>query len=320
MSSVKDFSSSSPVALITGAGSGIGRAAALQFATAGCNVVAADIDKAASEETCSLMKGADVECLAVGCDITQPDQVAAMVSATRDKFGRLDYAFNNAGVSGTAAPVHAMPLEEFDRVLSVNLRGHFIAMQAQIPLMLATSPSPAIVVTSSVCGHQAHAGMSAYCASKFGVRGLVKAAAVEYGPRGLRVNSVSPGAIATPLLLNFLASGSGDTVKQLTEEGAKLDAPNSSRAAPVAAAAGPLSSSKTPNLSSTSLEKAPVPAAAAQEGSEEGGALKVPLRRVGQAEEIASCVVWLCMHGQYVTGTDVLVDGGSSCRVMTSSD
>lgn len=78
-------------------------------------------------------------------------------------------------------------------MLSVNLRGHFIAMQAQIPLMLATSPSPAIVLTSSICGHQAHAGMAGYCASKFGVRGLVKAAAVEYGPRGLRVNSVSPG-------------------------------------------------------------------------------------------------------------------------------
>jgi 3alpha(or 20beta)-hydroxysteroid dehydrogenase len=77
--------------------------------------------------------------------------------------------------------------------MSINLRGHFIAMQAQIPLMLATSPSPAVVLTSSICGHQAHAGMAAYCASKFGVRGLVKAAAVEYGPRGLRVNSVSPG-------------------------------------------------------------------------------------------------------------------------------
>ncbi|WIA40913.1 hypothetical protein OEZ86_004573 [Tetradesmus obliquus] len=225
------FSSTAAVALITGAGSGIGRAAAIQFADAGCNIVAADINKVAAEETCSLIK--DVECLAVCCDITQPDQVAAMVAATKDKFGRLDYAFNNAGISGTAAPVHAMPLEEFDRVLSVNLRGHFIAMQAQIPLMLATSPSPAIVLTSSICGHQAHAGMAGYCASKFGVRGLVKAAAVEYGPRGLRVNSVSPGAVATPLLLDFLASGGGDT---------------------------------------------------------------------------------------YVTGTDVLVDGGSSCRVMTSSD
>lgn len=77
--------------------------------------------------------------------------------------------------------------------MSVNLRGHFIAMQAEIPLMLKTAPSPAIVLTSSICGHQAHPGMSAYTASKFAVRGLVKAAAVEYGPRGLRVNSVSPG-------------------------------------------------------------------------------------------------------------------------------
>uniref|UniRef100_A0A383WA26 Uncharacterized protein n=1 Tax=Tetradesmus obliquus TaxID=3088 RepID=A0A383WA26_TETOB len=270
-----------------------------------------------------------------------------MVAATKDKFGRLDYAFNNAGISGTAAPVHAMPLEEFDRVLSVNLRGHFIAMQAQIPLMLATSPSPAIVLTSSICGHQAHAGMAGYCASKFGVRGLVKAAAVEYGPRGLRVNSVSPGAIATPLLLDFLASGGGDTVKQLTEEGATLDDPAGCSAATAAPTqAGPQggaatwpsgsgsgkSSSSSLDVGSLNLADAPASAeasaalsststaAAADESSKEEGKLKVPLRRVGHPEEIASCVVWLCMHGHYVTGTDVLVDGGSSCRVMTSSD
>jgi NAD(P)-dependent dehydrogenase (short-subunit alcohol dehydrogenase family) len=147
------------------------------------------------------------------------------------------------------------------------------------------------------------------------------------------------GAIATPLLLDFLASGSGDTVKQLTEEGAKIDQPSISvstgsaaqSAAASSAQAGPSQPSSSthsdgkPDISALSLAEAPasddVTTAAAGGGSSEGeGQLKVPLRRVGLPEEIASCVVWLCMHGQYVTGTDVLVDGGSSCRVLTSSD
>jgi NAD(P)-dependent dehydrogenase (short-subunit alcohol dehydrogenase family) len=128
------------------------------------------------------------------------------------------------------------------------------------------------------------------------------------------------GAIATPLLLDFLASGSGDTVKQITEEGAKLDEHGSSSAATAGPSASTTSSSK-PDVGSLNLAEAPASdAAAAAGGSEEEGKLKVPLRRVGQPEEIASAAVWLCMHGQYVTGTDVLVDGGSSCRVLTSSD
>jgi hypothetical protein len=147
------------------------------------------------------------------------------------------------------------------------------------------------------------------------------------------------GAIATPLLLDFLASGSGDTVKQLTEQGAKLDEPSTGPASSSPAAqsapassgqAGPSHPSSStysdgePGISALSLAEAPASdnvTAAAGGGSTEGeGQLKVPLRRVGLPEEIASCVVWLCMHGQYVTGTDVLVDGGSSCRVLTSSD
>jgi NAD(P)-dependent dehydrogenase (short-subunit alcohol dehydrogenase family) len=133
---------------------------------------------------------------------------------------------------------------------------------------------------------------------------------------------VAAGAIATPLLLDFVGSGCGDTVRQLTEQGAKLDDTYTSSAT---APAGSASSSRNnaPDVGSLSLAEAPAAAedqAATGEASQEEKTLKVPLRRVGQAEEIASCVVWLCMHGQYVTGTDVLVDGGSSCRVLTSSD
>jgi NAD(P)-dependent dehydrogenase (short-subunit alcohol dehydrogenase family) len=129
------------------------------------------------------------------------------------------------------------------------------------------------------------------------------------------------GAIATPLLLDFVASGSGDTVRQLTEHGAKLDDTYTSSTA--AAARASSSSRNNADVGSLSLAEAPAAAedlAVTGEASQEEKTLKVPLRRVGQAEEIASCVVWLCMHGQYVTGTDVLVDGGSSCRVLTSSD
>jgi NAD(P)-dependent dehydrogenase (short-subunit alcohol dehydrogenase family) len=187
--------------LVTGGASGIGRACAIRFAAEGAAVVVADLEGArdGGEETVRLIRevgGRDAEFFA--CDVSSSRDSEALVAHVVRRFGRLDYAHNNAGI-GVHRLLHETSDKDFDRVIAVNLRGTFLGMKHQIRAMMAGSGG-AIVNTSSNAGLRAVTMLSAYTASKHGILGLTKNAAVEYADHGIRVNAVCPGAIMTPLM------------------------------------------------------------------------------------------------------------------------
>jgi NAD(P)-dependent dehydrogenase (short-subunit alcohol dehydrogenase family) len=188
--------------LVTGAASGIGRACALRFAAEGAKVVVADLERARAggEETARAIRDAGGDAAFVVCDVSRGEDCAAAVDAVVERFGRLDYAHNNAGI-GVHRLLHETDDEDFDRVIAVNLRGTFLGMKHQIARMLEGGGG-AIVNTSSNAGLRAVRLLSAYTASKHGIGGLTKNAAVEYANHGIRVNAVCPGAIMTPLMSN----------------------------------------------------------------------------------------------------------------------
>ena len=189
--------------LVTGAASGIGRACAIRFAAEGASVIVADLESARerAQETVQLIREAGGQAEFFACEVASAAENEALVAHTVGCFGRLDFAHNNAGI-GVHRLLHETSDEEFDRVIAVNLRGTFLGMKHQIRQMLA-NPSPvggAIVNTSSNAGLRAVMMLSAYTASKHGILGLTKNAAVEYANDGIRVNAVCPGAIMTPLM------------------------------------------------------------------------------------------------------------------------
>src|SRR4051812_35115930 len=188
--------------LVTGAASGIGRACAIRFGTEGAKVVVADLERARAggEETVKTIRGAGGEAEFVACDVARGEDCAALVEQVVERFGRLDFAHNNAGI-GVHKLLADTDDDEFDRVIAVNLRGTFLGMKHQIRRMLADGGG-AIVNTSSNAGLRAVRLLSAYTASKHGIGGLTKNAAVEYADHGIRVNCVCPGAIMTPLMYN----------------------------------------------------------------------------------------------------------------------
>jgi len=187
-------------ALVTGAGSGIGRATALAFARTGANVVIADVDASAGEETAALIGELPGASLFVRADVSRAADVAALVAAAVKRFGRLDYAFNNAGIQGELSPTAACSEENWDRITGINLKGVWLSMKYEIAQMLEQGGGGAIVNNASNFGLVGSVGMPAYSASKHGVIGLTKTAAIEYAASGIRINAVCPGPVHTPLV------------------------------------------------------------------------------------------------------------------------
>ena len=241
------------VAIVTGGSSGMGRAAALAFAREGANVVVADINVWDGQETVRRFRESGAQALFVPTDVSQATAVEALVQTTIATYGRLDYAFNNAGINEEHGPLTDCTEAEWDRILSINLKGIWLCMKYEIPQMLKIGRG-AIVNTASVVGLTGGRGFPAYVASKHGIIGLTKAAALDYGKQGIRVNAVCPGTIFTSMYERRVGNDPETTARIISE---------------------------------------------------------IPLRRLGQPEDIAEAVIWLCSEGaSFVTGHSLVVDGG----------
>ena len=245
------------VALVTGAGSGMGLSTAQAFAAAGAAVVLADVNEDALQSATDELKAADHRVLGIACDVSDEDQVAAIVDRTVSTFGRLDMAFNNAGIQVPPSDAADEPAATFDRVTAINLRGVWACMKHELRQMREQG-SGAIVNCSSLGGLVGLPGRAAYHASKHGVIGLTRSAALEYAPRGIRINAVCPGTIQTPMVSDMIANGELDPAEAMKDQ---------------------------------------------------------PIGRLGQAEEIAAAVLWLCSPGAgFVVGVALPVDGGYTAR------
>ncbi len=201
------------VALVTGGGSGIGRAAALLFGREGAKVVIADVNVIGGEETVRLVEEAGAQAVFIPTDVSDGAQVGAMVAKAVSTYGRLDCAFNNAGIEQPLGLLSDIPEEVWERIMHVNLKGVWLSMKYEIPQMIAQGGG-AIVNASSVAGLVGGPLNGAYVASKHAILGLTKAAALEYASKGIRINAVCPGMTRTPMI-GMITGGSAEVERMI---------------------------------------------------------------------------------------------------------
>ena len=212
-----------PVAVVTGAGRGIGRVIALAFAAAGYDLALAARNRPPLEETARLAAGSGAESLVITADIAQRGQVEEMAHQIRERFGRVDALVNNSGIAGPSAPLWEVDADAWDETFAVNVRGVFLVTRSLIPMMLERG-SGSVTVIGSISGKRPLAGRSPYAASKLALVGLVRTLALEAGPHGVRVNLISPGFVSGPRIEWVIEAQAKERGMSLEEARAEFDA------------------------------------------------------------------------------------------------